>query len=129
MDLFNLQSEITKLNSIKSMYDEMDQQQSHLKVKTSELEQKGKELSELKKSSEATVEYLKKIERIRDQHKIIENSKNEKMDSLNQIEIKRDFQKQWQNLLNVNKDILKIKMPVLEKKKMTIKSQSHAWIG
>lgn len=116
-ELFNLQSEITKLNSIKSMFEEMDQQQSHLKVKTSELEQKEKELSELKKSSEETVEYLKKNERIRDQHKLIEDSKNEKRNLLNQIEIKRDFQKQWQNLSDLNNDILKIKMPVLEKNK------------
>ena len=116
VDLFNLQSEITKLNSIKSMYDEMDQQQSHIKLKMSELEQKKKELSQLKKLFEATVEYLKKNEWIRDQHKLIEDSISEMRNLLNQNEIKKDFQKQWQNFSDLTKDILKIKMPVLEKR-------------
>lgn len=114
--LFNLQNEIKRLNSFKSMYEEIDQHQSYLKVKKSELEQKEKELNELQKSSKAIVEYLKKNEGIRDQYRLIENSINEKKNLLNQIEIKRDFQKQWQSLSDLNNEILKIKIPVLEKK-------------
>ncbi len=114
--LANLKSEIKELNSFKSMFEEIDQQQSHRKIKKSELEQKEKELSELQKSFEATVEYLKKNERIRDQHRLIENSINEKKNLLNQIEIKKKFQDQWHNLSESNKEILEIKLPILEKK-------------
>jgi hypothetical protein len=116
-ELFNLQNEIIKVNSSKSMFEEIDQQQSKLNVKKPELEQKEYELTELQKSYETTIEYLKKNERIRDQHRLIEDSINEKKNLLNQIESKRDFQKQWQNLSDLNKEILEIKIPTLEKKK------------
>lgn len=115
--LSSLDNEIKQLDSIKSKFEEMEQQQGYLKVKTSEIEQKKEELDELQKSFKTVDEYLKRNEWLRDQHKLFDNSVNEKRILLNQTEIKRDFQKQWQNLSDLNKEISEIKIPTLEKKK------------
>lgn len=124
--LSGVQDEIKKLNLIKSMFEQIDQQKSYLNIKKLELEQNEKMLNELQKSYKTTVEYLKKNERLRDQHKLIDDSINNEKILLNQAEMKKDFQKQWQNLSDINNEIIKTKIPILEEKKNEyLKSKSN----
>ncbi len=114
--LLGIQDEIKKLNSLKSMFEEIEQQIDYFNVKNIELEQNEKLLCELQQSYETTVEYLKKNERLRDQFKLIEDSINDNINILNQIDNKKEIQKQWQNLRDINNEIIKT-IPLLEKKK------------
>ncbi|WP_341348226.1 hypothetical protein [Paenibacillus sp. FSL H3-0469] len=112
-----LQNEVRKLNSINSMFEEIEQQESDVKVKKTELDQKEKELIELKGLYESTVKFVKENERIQDQHEFIQNSINEKMNLLKQAESKRNLYEQWNNLSDAINNILQNKIPPLEKKR------------
>lgn len=115
--LSSIKDEIKKLNSVKSMFEEVELKRGHLIVKKTELENNEKALCELKKSYEATIEYLRKNERLKDQHKLVNNAIDNKNNLLIQTETKRDFQKQWQNLLKINQEIIEKKIPEIEKRK------------
>lgn len=87
--LFSIKFEIKKLNSVKSMFDEVEQKREAIIIKQEELDQNEKMLDKLKKSNEATIEYLKKHKRLRDQHKLAAEALEKKRNHLTQIELKR----------------------------------------
>ncbi|WP_378956283.1 hypothetical protein [Pelosinus sp. sgz500959] len=115
--LSSIKDEIKKLNSVKSMFEEVEHKKVSLIIKETELKQNEKVLDELKKSYGATIEYLKKNERLRDQHKLTEDAIQKEKELLTQTELKRDFQGKWQNLSTINQEILEKRIPEFEKKK------------
>jgi exonuclease SbcC len=112
-----IKDEINKLNTVKSMFELVEQKKEVLGIKETELKQNEKVLDELKKSYEMTIEYLKKNERLRDQHKLVEKAIEKEQENLTQTELKRDFQRQWQDLSMINQEILEKKIPGFEKQK------------
>lgn len=115
--LSSIKDEIKKLNSVKTMFVEVDQKREHLFNQKTELEQNENALCILKKSYEATLEYLKKNERLRDQHKLADEAIQKKKSYLTHTELKRDSQKQWENLSKINEEIIEERIPEIEKKK------------
>jgi len=115
--LSNIKGEIKELNSVKSMFEEVEQKKKHIGVKRAELEQNEKTLGELKKSYETTVEYLKINERLQDQYKLINDAIENKKNILTQIDQKRGAQKQWQEITKINQEIIEKIIPEIEKKK------------
>lgn len=112
-----IKGEINELNSVKSMFEMVEDKKERIKVKKVELEQNESDLGELKKSQIGTVEYLKKYERLRDQHKLANNNIENKKQLLIQTEQKRNFQKQWQGLVKINQEIIETILPEIEKRK------------
>ncbi len=115
--LSSIKDEIKKLNLVKTMFLEVDQKKEHIVIKKTELEQNEKVLRRLNESYEVTLEYLKKNERLRDQHKIVDEAIQKKKSYLIHTELKRDVQKQWQNLSRINEEIMEKRIPDLEEKK------------
>lgn len=115
--LSNIKDEIKELNSVKSMFEEVERKENNLAIKKAELEHNEKTIGELKKSYEVTNEYLRKNERLRDQYKLVDEAIRTEKDHLAQTEIKREYQKKWQDLSKINHEIIEIKIPKIEKKK------------
>lgn len=116
-NLYSIKGEIRELNSIKSMFEIIEQKQKQLSHTKSEQEQIEKSLEELKKSYDVTIEYIRKSQRILDQYKIIDGTiKNEK-ERLMVIESKRDHQKRWKDISRINNEITEVKIPEIQRKK------------
>lgn len=111
-----IEDEIKKLNTDKSMFEKVEQKRKYIGVKKDELEQNKKSLYELNKSQTMTVEYLKKNERLQDQHKLANSAIESQKTILNQTEQKKGFQKQWQEISKINQAIIEI-IPEIEKNK------------
>lgn len=116
-NLSSIKDEIKKLKSVILMFEELEQKKGHLNMKKTEVEQNEKILGKIKNSYKETIEYLIKNERLQDQHKIVNEAIKKEKSILNQMELKRDFQKQWQCLTKSNLEIMEKKIPEIEKKK------------
>lgn len=125
--LSNIKVEIKKLNSFKSMFEEVERKSGHIAVKNTELEQVKKDLSQLEKSLEETIGCLKNNERLRDQYKLVDDAIKNKKIQLSQIEMKNEFQKQWQNLSIINHDIINIKIPAIKKRNSEYSELKLRW--
>lgn len=123
--LSDIKNEIKKLYSIKSMFEQVKQKREHLAICKTELDKNEKALDELRKSYGATIEFLKKSERLRDQHKIIDEEIEKGKNHQTQIQFKRDVQKQWQNLSNINREIEKNISEIEQKKNECLESKRH----
>ena len=115
--LSDIKCEINELNSVKSKFDEVEQKRNHIIIKKPVLELNEKTLGELNKSYEVTIEYIRKKERLRDEYKLVDEAISMKKKQLVQAEIKSDYQKEWETLSSINNDIIKMKIPEIEKKK------------
>ncbi|WP_313163922.1 AAA family ATPase [Sedimentibacter sp.] len=110
----DLQSEIKKLSSFKSKFEENDRLQIQLKELEVIRKKNEEDLNKLKESLEETSKYLKNNERIIDQHRLYEKSINDNKNLLNKIERKKDLQMKWQTFSNINKKIIENNIPNLE---------------
>lgn len=115
--LVNINNEIIQLNKEKSMFEEVEHKRDQYTYKNIELEQNETALTNFRKTNKETAEYLAKTERIRDQHKIVYDEITAQKNYLNSMEFKRDYQKKWQVLSAINKELIEEKIPELEKKK------------
>lgn len=116
-NLFSIKEEIKKLNSQNSMFEIIEQKRINLAATKAELEQNEKKLVELNQSFEVTTENLKKIERLKDQYKFVNEEINRHKNYLTQVEQKIEFQKQWEKIMIDNEEIIEIKIPEIEKRK------------
>lgn len=116
--LLDMKGEINELNSVKSKFAEVEEKRNHLIINKSVLELNEKVLGELNKSYEVIIEYIRKKERLRDEYKLVDEAIRIKKEKLVQTEIKKDYQKKWETLSSINDDIIKIKIPEIEKIKV-----------
>jgi len=116
-NLLSIRDEVKKLNSIKAMFETVEQKRVNLIATKAELEQNEKKSGELNKSYQATIENLKKIERLRDHHRLVNEEILKHKNYITQAEQKRQFQKQWENVIKMNQEIIDIKIPEFEKRK------------
>ncbi|MCK5580738.1 MAG: hypothetical protein KAJ18_05640, partial [Candidatus Omnitrophica bacterium] len=124
-NLSTIKEEIKKLNSTKSTFEEVEKEVKDIKAKKTEFEKNRKLLESLNKSNKEISEYLKKNERLRDQHKLANDAITTKKKLLTQMEQKKDFQKQWEDILKINQQLFEKIMPELEKRKNAcLKSKS-----
>lgn len=122
----DIRAKIKELYLVKSAFEEVEQKEKYIIIKKAELEHNEKIIGELKKAYEFNNEYLEKNERLRDQYKLLDEAISGEKEHLTQTEIKREYQKKWQNLSKINNEIIEVKIPEIEKKRNEyIESKSH----
>jgi len=117
VSLSSIKGEIKELNLAKSMFENVEQKRSLIRVRRTELEQNEKALEGFNKSQKATIESLIKNERLRDQHKLANDAIENKRNLLYKTEQKWDSQKQWQEISKINQEIIDKMIPEIEKRK------------
>lgn len=115
--LDSIRVKIKKLNIVQSMFDEVEQIQKNSTIKKSELELNKNAISELQESYDLTNEELRKNERFRDKYKLLDEEISREKENLTKIEIKREYQKKWHNLFEINNEIIEIKVPAIKNEK------------
>lgn len=115
--LSDIRAKIKELHLVKSAFEEVEEKQKYIIIKKGKLEHNEKTIGELKKAYEFNNEYLEKKERLRDRYKLLDEAISYEKEHLTQIEIKRQYQKKWQNLSKINNEIIEVKIPEIEKKR------------
>lgn len=124
--LSEIRAKIKELNLVKAMFDEVEQIEKYSTIKKTELELNKKIISELQKSYNLTNEKLKKNEGFRDKYKLLDEAINEEKENLTKIEIKRQYQKKWNDFYKINNDFAELKIPEIKSKKSEcIESKSY----
>lgn len=116
-NLDSIKVEIEKLNLIKEMIEELAKKIENIKARNLELEKNKIEMSESENAYKKLSKKLEKIETTRDTHKLINNEIENEKALLIEIEQKSKIQKQWQEVVNINKNIIEKEIPKLEEKK------------
>ncbi|WP_312071888.1 AAA family ATPase [Anaerotignum propionicum] len=116
-DLRGLEDEINKLNFYKTKLEELEQLSENIDIVKGKFNLNEEALKEIKKSHAETVKFIENNERLRDQHKLVNESIKKLRNDLHQINLKRDLQIKWKKLEENNQEIIENIIPVIEKRK------------
>ncbi|MDY6227005.1 MAG: hypothetical protein SPH93_04930 [Clostridium sp.] len=110
------QVKIEQLNLVKNMFDEMTHLQKYIAISETELRSNKSMMIKLQECYKLTNEELKINEALEDKYKLLDQAISKEKKNIIEVEEKKKYQKEWEELSKINNEILQINIPKINNK-------------